>query len=275
MLGGTDTFPDGNAPEGDQGDTNVHLEGSYTWGGTVILDSFDGQGLASMEVVGPEGPSGFTETITSTGKLLTEQGAGDLRQIDFNIINNGTIDLAATHNDNNENNIITNNATMTVEGQLIGDELDTSGDNENPVINNNGTLDLGPNAALHVFQFDRVDHRPPRPDGRREPRQRRILYHPGGHDDLSQWPWHNLARRHLGPHLARRLFVADRGDPFTIVTASNVIRETTVTGTFTTVTGTQINPSDAFTVDYAASSVSLVVEAHTAPGGPPVLAQAT
>ena len=30
VLGGTDTFPDGNAPEGDQGDANVHLEGSYT-----------------------------------------------------------------------------------------------------------------------------------------------------------------------------------------------------------------------------------------------------
>ena len=97
-----------------------------------------------METAGPEGPTAFTETITSTGKLLSEQGAGDIRQIDTNIINNGTIDLAAAHTDDNENNVITNNATMTVEGQLLGDDLDTTGDDENPVINNNGTLDMGP-----------------------------------------------------------------------------------------------------------------------------------
>ena len=124
VLGGTDTFPDGNAPEGDQSDADVHLNGSNTWGGTVILDSLDGQGLASIEAVGNEGPSAFTETIAAGGQLLSEQGGGDTRQIDFNIINNGTIDLAADHTDNNENNVITNNATMTVEGQLIGDELE-------------------------------------------------------------------------------------------------------------------------------------------------------
>ena len=59
VLGGTDTFPDGNAPEGDQSDADVRVEGSYTWGGTVILSSLDGQGLASIEEAGTEGPRGI------------------------------------------------------------------------------------------------------------------------------------------------------------------------------------------------------------------------
>ncbi|MFZ0250658.1 MAG: hypothetical protein WAL61_12010, partial [Acidimicrobiales bacterium] len=155
VLGGTDTFPDGNAPEGDEGDTQVKVEGSYSWGGTVILDSLDGQGYAAIETPGTTGPSAFTETIASGGKLLSEQGAGDDRYLEFNIINNGMIDLAAAHTFSDENNVITNNTTMTVEGQLIGDDFGTGPNpsNEDPVINNNGTLDLGASAVLNVFNL--------------------------------------------------------------------------------------------------------------------------
>jgi hypothetical protein len=272
VLGGTDTFPDGNAPEGDQSDADIHLEGSYNWGGTVILDSLDGQGLASIEAVGAEGTSAYTETITSGGQLLSEQGGGDTRQIDFNIINNGTIDLAADHTDNNENNVITNNATMTVEGQLLGDELDQTGDDENPVINNNGTLDLGANAQLNVFNLTEsaaahlgltVDGNPASGDFSTIPVGTTTSLDGAGTISLAGILDLTLPGGYSSPTI---------GDTFPIVSASNVNRLPKVTGTFSTVNGAQITPSTAFTVAYTASSVSLVVEAHTAPGGPPVLA---
>ncbi len=270
VLGGTDTLPDGNAPEGDQSDADVRVEGSYTWGGTVILDSFDGQGLASIETAGPEGPSAFTETIAPGGKLISEQGGGDTRQIDFNIINNGTIDLAAAHTDDNEVNVITNNATMTIEGQLVGYELG-GGNNEDPVINNNGTLDLGPSAALNVFNLTESANAHLGLTVNGNPAS-------GAFSTISVGTTASLAGAGtisldgtLDLTLPGGYSPATNGDTFTIVSASNPQREPSVTGTFTTVTGAQISPTAAFTVNYTASSVSLVVQGSSA-GGTVVLA---
>ena len=202
---------------------------------------------------------------------MSEQGGGDTRQIDFNIINNGTIDLAADHTDNNENNVITNNATMTVEGQLLGDELG-SGNNEDPVIDNNGTLDLGQNAQLNVFKLTEsaaahlgltVNGDPASGDFSTIPVGTTTSLDGAGAISLAGTLDLTLPGGYSSPTI---------GDTFPIVSASNVNRQPSVTGTFSTVNGAQITASDAFTVDSTASFVSLVVEAHTAPGGPPVLA---
>jgi hypothetical protein len=272
VLGGTDTFPDGNAPEGDQSDADVKVEGSYSWGGTVILNSTDGQGYAAIETAGATGPSAFTETIASGGQLLSEQGGGDTRFIEFNIINNGTIDLAADHTLSDENNVITNNATMTVDGQLVGHDLNQNGDNENPVINNNGTLDLGPSAVLNVFNLTEsanahlgltVDGNPASGDFSTIPVGTTTSLNGAGTISLAGTLDLTLPGGYAPPTI---------GDTFTIVSASNPQREPSVTGTFSTLNGAQITPSAAFSVGYTASAVSLVVGANTAPGGTVVLA---
>jgi hypothetical protein len=271
VLGGTDTFPDGNAPDGDVGNTNVHLEGSYSWGGTVILDSLDGQGQASMETAGAEGPAGFTETIASGGQLQSVQGGGDSRVIDFNIINNGTVDLAAADNVDNENNVITNNATMTIEGQLIGDNLNTSGDDEDPVITNNGTLDLGANAVLSVFDLTESANATLGLTVNGNPAS-------GDFSTISAGPTGSVAGAGtisldgtLDITLLGGYSPATKGDTFPILAGSETTYEPTVTGTFTTVNGAQISPTAAFSVSYAASSFSLVVSGSSG-GGTVVLA---
>ncbi|HWE54116.1 MAG TPA: carboxypeptidase regulatory-like domain-containing protein [Acidimicrobiales bacterium] len=273
VFGGTDTFPDGNAPDGDQGNSQVIVEGSYTWGGTVILDSLDGQGYAGIEAAGTEGSGAYTETIAPGGHLLSEQGGGADRYLQFNIVNDGTVDLSADHTIADQNNTIVNNATMTVEGQLLGDDLGGGAD-ENPQITNNATIDLGPSAVLSVYNLTESDnaHLGVTVDG--DPAS-------GDYSTISVGTTAALAgsgqislNGTLDLTLPGGYAGPTNGDTFPILSASSTRYEPTVTGTFTTVNGAQITPTSAFTVAYlpppnpppAVSAVSLVVEPSAATG---------